>query len=304
MHRRRFLATTAAAASAPRPAMPAPDSPPRLSFGVIADAQYADAEPAGERHYRATPDKLKQAVATLAAHHLPFTLHLGDLIDRDFKSFEVVLPLLAGLGHPLHHLLGNHDFEVAAAAKCRVPPLLGMPHDYYTFRHAGVRFVMLDTNDISIYRHPPGPATDSAQQMLDRLTAAGHPGAKPWNGGLGETQLAWLDRTLAAATAAGERVLVCGHHPALPAESHQLWTADELIDRLVRHRCVAACLCGHHHAGACAELDGLHFITFRSLLHEPGVTAFSVVHLHPDRLVIEAHGREIPRELALRAVNC
>ena len=299
--RRRFLAAAAAAALAPRPAMTAQPARPVLSFGVIADPQYADAPPEGERHFRATPGKLAAAVATLAARRLPFTLQMGDLIDRGFESFAAVLPILGRLGHPVHHLLGNHDFAVADAAKCRVAPLLGLPHDYYTFVHANVRFVMLDTNDVSTYRHPPGPATDAAAQLLERLGRGQHPGARPWNAALGDAQLAWLGRTLAAADAARERVIACGHHPLLPEDSHILWNHRRLLDLLAAHRCVAAYLCGHNHDGACATHDGLQLLTFRSLLHEPEVTAFAVVHLHPDRLVVEAHGREVPRELPLRA---
>ena len=121
-----------------------------LSFGLITDVQYADVEPEGERHYRESIPKLKTAVEWLATRKLPFTLHLGDLIDRDFKSFATVLPLFDGLGHPAHHLLGNHDYSVKEGEKGGVVRVAGMPREYYQFVHSGVRFVMLDTNDLSL----------------------------------------------------------------------------------------------------------------------------------------------------------
>lgn len=300
MKRRTFLATASAAASyvIPRSSVAAEaDAPaPLLRFGLIADAQYADADPQGERHYRATPAKLKSAVETLRAAKPAFTLHLGDFIDRDFKAFATLLPLLDGLGHPVHHLLGNHDYDVADADKARVVATLGMPHDYYTFRSGGIRFLMLDTNDLSTYKRPAdSPATKSSAALLKSLREAKAPGAQPWNGGIAETQLAWLDRELTAADAAKERVIVCGHHPLLPADPHQAWNSEEILAVLDRHPCVTAYFNGHHHAGAFAERNGIPYVTFRSMLHQPDITAFSVVEVHAGRIVITGHGREESR---------
>lgn len=299
MNRRTFLASATASSWIARPATAADGPAPLLRFGLITDAQYADADPKGERHYRETPGKLKSAVETIRAAKPAFTLHLGDFIDRDFTAFATLLPLLDGLGHPVHHLLGNHDYDVADAEKARVVATLGMPHDYYTFRSSGgIRFVMLDTNDLSTYKRPAdSPATKSAAEMLKRLQESKVPGAQPWNGGVAETQLAWLDRELTAADAAKERVIVCGHHPLLPADPHQAWNSADILAVIDRHPCVAAYFNGHNHAGDFAERKGIPYVTFRSMLHEPGITAFSVVDVHADRIVITGHGREESRTL-------
>ena len=298
MKRRHFLGC-ASTAMFPLASMAEEAPKPLLRFGLIADAQYADAEPQGERHYRATPEKMKRAVEALHAAKPGFTLHLGDFIDRDFKSFDVMLPLLDGLGHPVHHLLGNHDYSVADAEKPRVVSKLGMPHDYYTFRSGGTRFVMLDTNDLSVYRDPAdSPRNQEAARLLERLEAGKAPGAKPWNGGLSHAQLEWLDRELSAASASKEKVILCGHHPLLPAEMHQAWKAEEVLAVIDRHSCVRAYFNGHNHAGAYAERKGIPYVTFRSMLHEPGITAFSVVDVFADRIVITGHGRAESRVLA------
>ena len=298
MKRRHFIGS--AGAFLGRPATAADAAAPSLRFGLITDAQYADAEAKGERHYRATPEKLKRAVDTIRAAKPAFTLHLGDFIDRDFKAFGTLLPLLDGLGHPVHHLLGNHDYDVADADKARVVTTLGMPHDYYTFRSGGIRFVMLDANDLSTYKRPAdSPATKSAAALLKRLQESTAPGAQPWNGGVAETQLGWLDRELTAADAAKERVIVCGHHPLLPADPHQAWNSADILAVLDRHPCVAAYFNGHNHAGGFAERNGIPCVTFRSMLHEPDITAFSVVDVHADRIVITGHGREESRVLTL-----
>ena len=300
MKRRHFLASLAAGTTTLGEAKPAPAERSPLRFGLVTDTQYADAEPNGERHYRASPEKLRRAVESIRAAKPGFTLHLGDLIDRDFRSFDVVLPILNELGHPVHHLAGNHDFQVDDADKPRVIGKLGMPHDYYCFRSSGIRFVMLDTNSLSIYKHPAdSPRTAAAKQRLSELEKLGHPGAKAWNGGIDDAQLAWLDRALADATAAGERAIICTHHPILPSGPHQIWNPEALLAVLDRHHCVIACFSGHDHTGHFTERRGIPFITFRSLLHEPEISAFALIDIHPDRIVITGHGREASRVLPL-----
>lgn len=299
MNRRRFLALSAAAASTAKVAAGTPT--PLLTFGLLTDVQYADAEPNGERHYRESIAKLQTAVAWLAPQKLPFTLHLGDFIDRDFKSFESVLPLLVGLGHPVRHLLGNHDFDVAEAEKGKVTGLLGMPADWYSFVSGRVRFVMLDTSDVSVYKHPEGsPEDKAAEAMLAKLESEKIAGAKKWNGGLSEKQLAWLDGELTAADQARESVILCGHHPLLPSEMHQAWNANDVTAVIDRHPCIRAYFNGHNHAGAEVMRKGVPYITFKSLLHEPGVTAYSVIRLFEDRLEIVGNGREQSRVISLK----
>lgn len=274
---------------------------PILSFGLLTDVQYADAEPEGERHYRESLPKLKAAVEWLAGKNLPFTLHLGDFIDRDFKSFAAVCPLLAGLGHPVRHLLGNHEFTMAAEDKGKVTAALGMPRDYYKFRDCGVRFVLLDTNDLSTYKYPTGSPEDlESAAYLKKAQEENLPNAKPWNGGLSGTQLKWLDAELTAADMEKERVILCGHHPLLPLDSYRVWNADAVLALIDRHPSVIAYFNGHNHAGAEEIRNGIPFITFKSVLHEPGVNSYSAIHVFPDRLKIEGNGREVSREVPLK----
>jgi manganese-dependent ADP-ribose/CDP-alcohol diphosphatase len=295
MNRRHFLALSAAVpAAVARGQSAAAAGAPGLVFGLLTDVQYADADASGERHYRASVPKLGAAVAGLAAAKPALVLHLGDFIDRDYGSFAALTPLLEPLGAPVHHLLGNHDYSVADADKARVPSTLGMPHDYYLLRLPGLRLLMTDTTDAAPYKHPAGSPRAAAAR------AALPPGAQPWGGGIGDAQLAWLERELAAATAAGDRAIVCGHHPLLPEDGHPLWNAAAVIELLVRHRCVIAWFNGHHHAGGEVVRDGVPFITFKSLLHHPDQTAWSLVRVTADTLAIAGHGREKSRAFPLR----
>ena len=76
----------------------------------------------------------------------------------------------------------------------------------------------------------------------------------------------------------------------------------EILAMIDRHRCVRAYFCGHNHAGGQVIEKGVPYITFKSILHEPGVTAYAVLRLFPDRLVIEGRGRELSRVIPLRVV--
>jgi len=305
MNRRRFLRLSAAAAVVTKTAaqtVPEPDRP-LLSFGLLTDVQYADADPEGERHYRDSIPKSQAAVADLAQEKLPFSLHLGDLIDRGFASFAAILPVFGKLGHAVCHLAGNHDYNVADTDKGRVAATLGMPHDYYSLSRSGVRFVMLDTNDLSTYKYPQGCAADNeARQAFKALAAIKANNAQPWNGGVSAAQLGWLEQELAHAGTAKEPVIVCGHHPLLPATGLQAWNSREIVAVLERHPCVRAYFSGHNHAGAETVVNGMPYITFKSLLHEPGVTAYAVIRLFKDRLAIEGRGREKSRVIPLPAI--
>ncbi|MGL5017854.1 MAG: metallophosphoesterase [Luteolibacter sp.] len=301
MKRRNFIGLSTLAVSLAAVRAAEGGDQPVLSFGLLTDVQYADADPEGERHYRESLPKLKTAVEWLAPKKLPFTLHLGDFIDRDFKSFAAVSPLLQALGHPVRHLLGNHDYTMAAEDKSKVLATLGMPRDFYRFRDSGVRFVMLDTNDLSTYKHPVGSPQDlEAAALLKKSVEENLPQAKPWNGGLSETQLTWLDAELTAADLEKERVILCGHHPLLTADSYRVWNSDAVLAVIDRHACVAAYFNGHNHAGAEEIRNGVPYITFKSVLHEPGVNSFSAIHLFADRLHIEGNGREASRDIPIK----
>ncbi len=274
---------------------------PLVSFGLLTDVQYADAPAEGERHFRESATKLVAAAGVLAAKNLPFTLHLGDLIDRDFKSFDPVLEILRKLEHPVHHLLGNHDYTVAEEMKSKVCAKLEMPHDYHSFTHAGVRFVMMDTNDLSVYKHPENSQkTREAERWMRRLSMERNLELKPWNGAVSAEQLEWLERELTAADEAAQPAIVCGHHPLLPAEGYELWNYAEVVALIERHPSVVASFSGHHHAGAEIIRNGIPYITFKSMLHVPDNTAYSIIRLFKDKLEIEGFGREKSRVIALK----
>ena len=88
-----------------------------FKIGILADIQYEDAEDQKKCQYRSSLPKLDSAIEELNKHELDFIVQLGDLINKDFHSFEPVLEKLTKLSAPVFHVLGNHDLIVEDSQK-------------------------------------------------------------------------------------------------------------------------------------------------------------------------------------------
>ncbi len=285
--------------------MPSDNLLPRLRFGLIADPQYAPIEPnmALNRHYAKSLDKLEAAIARLNAEDLDFVVTLGDVIDRGFENFDKALDVYGGLRHRAFFLPGNHDFSVAPERLAEIHGKLGMPAPYHDFVCKGVRVILTDGNEISLFAPPPSdPRRQAAEARLAALQAAGAKNAQTWNAGMGDDQIAWLDERLKLAAAAGETAIVMGHYPLFPASDHNLWGAEDVAGLIAGSPAAAAYFCGHNHAGNYGALNGTHFVNMKGMVDTPDENAFSVVELFGDRLEIHGFGREENRLLPLSPV--
>ncbi len=298
--RRRFLRTaTVAVGAAPFIARGATSA--GFEIGLVADSQYADIEARGSRFYREGLPRLADAVEAFNRRDLAFCVHLGDLIEKEWKSFEAILAPLAGSRHRWHHLLGNHDFDVPDTLKPQVPSRMGLSTRYYAIDHGAFRFVALDSNDVSTYAHPAGSSEHSAgTKELARLQAANLTQAKPWNGGIGPAQLAWLDRTCADAHAEGRKVILFAHHPVAPDDSHLIWNAADVLSLIQRHHNVVAWFNGHNHAGAYEVRGDVPFVTLQGMVETANTTSYATARILADRIVLTGHSREPSRELVFR----
>ncbi len=271
-----------------------------FAFGVIADAQYCDANPTGTRYYRESRQKLADCVDAFNQMDLSFAVHLGDFIDRHFESFAQLSPVFDRLKPPHYHVLGNHDFSVTANHLEDVVAALRMPNRYHSFRQHGWRFVVLDGNDLSLYGRPKDSRKyEQAQAIYKKLEQQKVINAQSWNGALGKAQLAWLDSELAESDKNGERVIIFCHFPVFPDNVHNLWNSQQVIQTIQSHQCVAAYMSGHNHAGNYGQKGGVHYVTFPGMVETRDTTAYAVVHVHADRLDIDGFGRTPDRQLAI-----
>ena len=271
-----------------------------FTFGVVADCQYKDAEPRGVRHYRASLEKLEAAVAHLNTMDLAFVIHLGDFIDADFGSFDVVSPIYAKLKMPKYHALGNHDFAVAPEKKAEVPARMGMAARYYDFVVKGWRFIVLDGNDISMISRPSvSDEYKQAQAMCQELKLRKAPNAYSWNGAVGAKQLDWLKERLAAATRAGEKAVIFCHFPVFPANAHNLWNDHEVIKTIESYDCVAAYMNGHNHAGNYGVKNGVDYVTVAGMVDTADTNAYGWTAVHRDGLKLVGKGRVSDRAMEI-----
>ena len=275
---------------------------PILRLGLIADPQYADLEPnlALDRHFRASLPKLAEAIATFEGEDLEFVMTLGDLIDRGWDNFEAPLEIYRRSRHECLFLPGNHDFLVGPDRISEVYRQLGMPSPYYSFVRSGIRFIILNGCEDSLFATADEPARHAqARTRLEGLITNGALNAKDWNAGISPTQFAWIAGQLETARACAQKVIVMGHYPLYPLTDHALWDAPELADMLASSPQVLAYLCGHDHRGRVARSGHCWFVNVKGMVDTPRDNAFSILEIYADRLRIRGFGREENATLAL-----
>ena len=265
-------------------------SGPLFSFGVIADCQYCNIKvpKTAARQYALSPKKLTACVEHLNRLDLQFVVHLGDFIDRDFKSFADVVPIYDKLKADHYHVLGNHDFSVVDEHKAKVPAALGLKSRYYQFRCQGYRFIALDGNDVSLHAYPASDPRHKAAVAFHKKLPSGTP---TWNGAVGQAQLDWLKKALGEAGRAREKVILFCHFPVYPENVHNLWNAGEVLAVVEESKGVVAYMNGHNHAGNYGFSAKRHFVTFMGLV-DTEETAYAIVNVHADRLEIKGFGRQ------------
>lgn len=275
---------------------------PTFKFGIVADPQYAPfpPKPKGTRYYANSLWKLDEAVKALNTEDLQFVSTLGDIIDRHWESYNDILPIYDQLKHEHFFVLGNHDYEVASDYLRSVVRNVGMERAYYDFKGGGYRFLVIDGNDVSTFAPPKDdPRRELAAERLAKLTEAKAANAQSWNGSLSDEQFAWMEKTLQEAKAAGERVIVLGHYPVYPANEHNLWDAERIVELLTSHDNFVAYFNGHNHAGNYGEIGGRHFMNFKGMVETPATTAYAVISVFDDRLDIKGYGREESRSVKI-----
>ncbi len=259
-----------------------------LTMALVADCQYCDKPHNGSRHYQLSPLKLQNCVDHINKVKAQGAVHLGDFIDRDWESFDVVEKIWAQLTMPSYHVLGNHEFSVADDKKVLVFKRLKMPAPYYDFTQNGWRFIVVDGNDISFQRYPKNsPELKKVEDYYEKLEKK----LPKYNGAVGPEQLAWIESILKKADAEKEPVILLCHFPIYPPNVHNLWNADEVRALLEKHKCVKAWINGHNHKGNYAEKQGIHYLTMHGMVEQDD-TAYGLLRLSSTQLICEGIGRQ------------
>lgn len=279
---------------------------PLVTFGVLADVQYADHDdkparydPSMMRYYRNALNQVRRAYDHWSrVPGLGFVLQLGDLIDEHnggcHRGLDRVLEAMGPL--PSYHTVGNHELyncdrkdlarKYLQHRHTELPLDGGGPVFYYSFTpRPGVRLISLDCFDVSVLgRNPQEPQRRMAAELLAH--AHGTWDEECWeqtgeltgldqrfidsNGALSDAQLRWLDAELTRADALGEVAVVFGHLAISPASAGAdclLWNYAEVMGLFDAHPCVALYLCGHtHRCGYAVDTKGVHYMALAGII--------------------------------------
>ena len=222
---------------------PEADSPV-LTIGVVTDLHYCRGrEPAKDRYYSLSAEKLSEAVNYFNGQKVDFTVSLGDTFDPDMSSYQDVAGIFANMNNPVYKILGNHDIiaPYGMPRQDSVMVAMGISSPYYSIRTGkGIRCIFIDSNDISFQSTATGSVgRETAQCMLTSLKTAGLPMAAKYNGMLSDRQKKWLEAEIEAAE----------------------WDGEQIDSLLQTHANVKAVFAGHHHEGAYFESG--HILHFR-----------------------------------------
>lgn len=272
-----------------------------FEIGVIADCQYCQCEPTEVRFYKMSPNRLHKAVEELNTHNLDYTIHLGDFIDKDFSSFDTLIPIWDRLKSTKFHVLGNHDFSVSDSLKPHIFKKMGLSERYYSITKNNWRFIVLDGNDLSVHGALSEIKKQQTDSLFSRLSDKNMPNLKPWNGGLSLEQLQWVENELKLATKKNERVGFYCHFPVLgETDHHNLWNYRQLLTIIDKYDCVKFYFNGHNHTGGYVLKNGIHYLNFKGMVDTRDSTSYARVAFYKDSLIVKGYGREHDRTLLIR----
>ena len=277
----------------------------KYTFAVVSDIQYSSAGTPGLEKNLQSLDTLQRTIDHYNGKEMidsasyigyarkpSFIVQLGDAIEGGENAnadLDKVLGVLDNAKAKKYHVLGNHDFF--GLSRDVTLKKLGMKKAYYDFTKGKIRFVVLDTNDISIMGGWDISSSNyrSAADMLERLKQQGTANAMEYNGAVGPDQKQWLKKVLAGAQKKKQKVVVFAHHPLVPeGDKYCLWNAGEITDILESYNCVVAYINGHRHKNSYQWQNGVCYVTLEGLVESEDNIVYAVVWVYSDRLMIES----------------
>lgn len=259
-----------------------------ITFGLLTDLHYADRSSSGNRYYKDTFNKLKEALAEFERHNLDFIIELGDMKDQGntpnreetlgfLQEIEAVFQSFPGA---IYHVLGNHDMDSISKQDFLSHTKntgLANGQNYYSFVKKGVKFIVLDAN----YRKDEADY-DAGNFNWEQALIPKH-------------EVIWLEQELQE----GNEPVVVFIHQLLDTESGlypglYVLNAAEIQAMLVKSKRVLAVFQGHHHAGCYTQCEGIHYLTMPGMIegNYPEHNAYAIVEITPQKdILIDGFGK-------------
>ena len=265
---------------------------PALRFGMISDIHYADREPAGNRFYRQSIPKMKEAIDRLNQEKLDFVIELGDFKDQDttpnesktITYLETIETAFQQFNGPTYHVLGNHDMDSLSKQQFleRVENT-GIPKtaSYYSFNKNGFHFIVLDGN-----YSKDGKSYDHGNFSWDEAI-------------IPNDELDWLKSDLAQ----NQLPVIVFIHQMLDESKNAkqaVQNAPEVRQVLEKSGKVRAVFQGHVHEERYNQINGIHYYSVNAMIDGDGPenSAYMVVDVYNDgSLKIDGFRRASDREI-------
>ena len=255
----------------------------KVSIGVITDIHYSESEGIGNRCYRDSLSKVRQAVETFNHEKPSFCINLGDLIDNDqtlddeISNLKAVEREYAKFNGERHYVLGNHD--LAGFSKEQFFGICLTKGRYYSFDCVGFHFIILDAcynEDESEYNKGNFDWIETYMPIAEQE---------------------WLESDLKNTD---KRTFIFIHQ-RLDDENdvHGVKNGFGVRKIIEKSGKVFVVFQGHDHRGGYAFVDGIHYFTFRAIVEGSGLenNAYSLIHIDEESVYIEGFGNQISAEL-------
>jgi len=252
--------------------------------------QYANKPSTPIRYYRDSDKKLEEIITAFNHENLKFVMNLGDLIDENFTNYAPIMDILHRSRHKIFHVLGNHDFNVDDTKKSKVLDLFGLEAANYAFIESNWKFIILDGNEISVYKYP---AASSESHFAREYKQKNKINSPDYNGAIGSSQINWLKQELQQAENDGQNVLVFNHFPIFPKMRPILWNSKEMMKVIQPFKCIKGYFAGHEHTGRFGlnRKMKLPFLTLQGVVNPDG-NVYYICRMFQNRFVLEGYGRE------------
>lgn len=283
------------------------------------------------RRHRHSLDVLRQAVETFDHHNTDFNILLGDTLDGKSAGLGSQYQCLADIFKYtkrtkglFHYAFGNHDYycfnreelfeHMSPHSLQESYHVLGGPCSpqklYYDFSPCqGWRFIMIDSYDVSMI----GSSSEANANFAKKLLAQNNPNDLsksggwfhnlplqnyrfvPYNGGVSEEQLQWLEDVVRQSSERKEKVLCFSHQPVFAPYKPQsvIWNCEDILSILHKYGNTRLWMAGHDHDGQSSiDASGIyHLVPPAPLECEYGQTAFGFIEVHDDELKMNWTGK-------------
>ena len=242
-------------------------APADIRLGLLTDLHYADLAPAGDRHYRESLTKIREAISRFGELKIDRAIELGDFIDAaptvegEVNNLKTIEREFARLTCPRHYVLGNHC--VYTLTKEEFLANSGAQQSFYSFNHKEIHFVILD----ACFRSDGKPYGRKNYDWTDANLPA--------------HELQWLKADLKKSASP---TVIFVHQRLDTEQPYGIRNAAQVREILEQSGQVLAVFQGHNHVNDYKAIKKIHYVTLNAMVtgSGPAQNAYSILDIWND----------------------